>query len=378
MSFSDKKAASLLPSIQQKFVNEVITALRTGPSKQDLARQFLDTGVHIPRFLVGRNEEAKALQELVRIDGVIDDFTAASEDGQGTPIVKSRELPGNAWVVNCSTSISPVNVNKRLAALKLQRCIGINQIIQASGGALAWSWFVRDQRSSIEHHLVEWAQLYERLADEESREMLLNVVRFRLTADASYMQHYQVRSQDQYFEDFMDYSQEVFVDAGGFDGDTTEAFCRRYPDYKKVYLFEPSDINLQAARRRLSALRDINFMPMALSDREEVLSFDASAGSASAVNASAPVKVRACRLDDVMEESVSFIKMDLEGWEMKALAGASNLIARHKCKLAISVYHSASDFLAVPRFLLEINPRYRIYLRHYTQGWSETVMFFRE
>ena len=378
MSSGDESVLSLPTPTQQEFASQVMSALRAAPSQQDVARQFLNASVQIPRFLIGRNEEAKVLQSLVKIDGLIDDFSAERDDAQGTPIIKSSELPADAWVVNCSTSISPVNVNKRLAALKLQHIIGINQIIQASTGALAWPWFVRDQRSSIEHHLVEWAQLYERLADAESRETLLNVVRYRLTADADYMQRYQVRLQDQYFEDFMGYSREIFVDAGGFDGDTAEAFCQRYPDYQKVYLFEPSDINLQAARRRLSALRDIHFMPMALSDREEILSFDASAGSASAVSADAAVKVRACRLDDVVQDAVSFIKMDLEGWEMKALAGASNLIARQKCKLAISVYHTANDFLAVPRFLLGLNPHYRIYLRHYTQGWSETVMFFRE
>lgn len=366
-----------LPQSGEDFVKCLQSALQAESRGLDLAKQFLDERIAIPRYLIGRNEDARSLQKLIAISGVIDDFSHVQMDEQGTPIVKSSELPQDAWVINCSTSISPVNVNKRLASLALQHCLGINQIVLASDGKLAWPWFVRDQRNCIERRLSEWAALYERLADAESRQTLLDVVRYRLTADADYMQNYSVRIQEQYFEDFMAYSREVFVDAGGFDGDTTEAFCQRYADYQRVYLFEPSAQNMQAAQKRLHACRDIDYRQAALSDREEWLEFDATAGSASSVSQGAAEKVRACRLDDVVNGDVTFIKMDLEGWEMKALAGAERLIRSNRCKLAISVYHRADDFLDVPRFLLGLNPDYRIYLRHYTQGWSETIMYFR-
>src|SRR5690606_17142146 len=102
------------------------------------------------------------------------------------------------------------------------------------------------------------------------------------------------------------------------------------------YLFEPSAQNMQAAQQRLRACLDIDYRQVALSDREESLEFDATAGSASSVSQGAGGKVRACRLDDVVDADVTFIKMDLEGWEMKALAGAERLIRSNRCKLAIS------------------------------------------
>jgi len=49
------------------------------------------------------------------------------------------------------------------------------------------------------------------------------------------MMNYSVRLNEQYFEDFLKIDQEIFVDAGGFDGDTTELFCTKYPKYKKVF-----------------------------------------------------------------------------------------------------------------------------------------------
>jgi FkbM family methyltransferase len=214
------------------------------------------------------------------------------------------------------------------------------------------------------------------MADEPSRQTFLDVVRYRLTANAQFMGNYAVRMKDQYFEPFLDLRSEVFVDAGGFDGDTTEEFCRRYPDYKKVLLFEPSQRNMRAAKIRLEGHRDISFWAEALSDRPGSMTFNAEAGSASAVTSGPGEAVRVNTLDRAVTEPVSFIKMDLEGWELKALAGCERHIRDDRPKLAIAVYHRAADFRTVPQYVRSIHPDYKLYLRHYTQGWSETVMFF--
>ncbi len=68
--------------------------------------------------------------------------------------------------------------------------------------------------------------------------------------------------------------------------------------------------------------------------------------------------------------------MDLEGWELKALQGCREHILEDYPKLAISVYHSASDFWKVHQAIMAVRDDYSVYLRHYTEGWSETVMFF--
>lgn len=190
------------------------------------------------------------------------------------------------------------------------------------------------------------------------------------------MENYTVRLKDQYFEPFLDTSQQVFVDVGGFDGDTTEEFCRRYPDYRKVFLFEPCPANMAAARKRLAQTRDIEFHEAGISDIEGALRFDTHAGSASSVTEDEGESITVTTLDCAIREPVSWIKMDLEGWEIKALQGAQRLIAEHSPQLAITVYHRASDFRDIARYVLSINPTYRLHLRHYTQGWSETVMFF--
>jgi FkbM family methyltransferase len=281
-------------------------------------------------------------------------------------------------VINCVTSICPVQVKKNLACAGLNNVIPVNELISENGELLSLPWFVSQQREEMNQNLKWLSELYRMLSDDLSKKVLADVLRFRLTADPYYMNDYTVRLRDQYFENFMEYNNETFVDAGGFDGDTTEEFINRYPDYKKVYLFEPSEKNIIAAKKRLRGRRDIDFRTLGLSDSKSTLHFNADAGPASAVTQDEGDTISVVTLDgELQDESISFIKMDLEGWEMNALRGAEETIRKNKPKLAIAVYHAAKDFREIPQYVLNINPEYKVFLRHYTQGWSETVMFFR-
>ncbi len=81
-------------------------------------------------------------------------------------------------------------------------------------------------------------------------------------------------------------------------------------------------------------------------------------------------------LDEAIgEESPSFIKMDIEGAELEALKGAKNIIQKYAPKLAVCVYHKPEDMEEIPQLLLEYNPNYRFYLRHYSLTMNETVLY---
>lgn len=362
----------------QNFNRNVVAALNEKPGNRKLAVEFLSANAGIRRYVIGRNDQSAELIKKFKIEGVIDDYEKKSTFWKGVLILSSTELPSSAIVVNCATSISPVSVESRLLNTGISRVISINELISASNGKLTWPWFVKQQQECFQSSAAEWSNLYQSMADNESRQTLLDVLRYRLTANAKYMRQYQVRLKDQYFENFLKIKSEIFVDAGGFDGDTTEEFCKRYPDYLKIILFEPSAKNMQAAQARLAAFKNIEYLSLGLSDEAGILHFNADAGSASAVSIDGSESINVTTLDKEIKEPVSFIKMDLEGWEMKALAGCAQHIRFNKPKLAISVYHNANDFIDVPRYVLSLNPAYKIYLRHYTQGWSETVMYFTE
>ncbi len=81
-------------------------------------------------------------------------------------------------------------------------------------------------------------------------------------------------------------------------------------------------------------------------------------------------------LDEVLgEEGATFIKMDIEGGEKEALAGAKQLIKKYRPKLAISIYHKPEDILEVPEIILSYHPGYQLYMRHYSLAAFDTVLY---
>jgi FkbM family methyltransferase len=172
---------------------------------------------------------------------------------------------------------------------------------------------------------------------------------FRLNGDLQPMSVFQYAADRQYFEPFLGLrAGEVFVDGGGFDGFTSREFARRCPDYKAIHLFEPSDRMLAVARNNLADLARVTYHPLGLYDRAASLSFDASGGSASRITANGTESIEVGRMDNAVNEAVSFIKLDLEGAEQAALKGAK--ITFSGSSKHVAVYYRP-EFLKIPYIL---------------------------
>ncbi len=87
----------------------------------------------------------------------------------------------------------------------------------------------------------------------------------------------------------------------------------------------------------------------------------------------------ATSLDDYVKKNsikkVDYIKMDIEGFELKALQGASETIEKFKPKLAISCYHKDDDLWEITNLILKINPTYKIYFDHHMPIQWEAVLY---
>ena len=99
-------------------------------------------------------------------------------------------------------------------------------------------------------------------------------------------------------------------------------------------------------------------------------------GSASKISEIGSITIEVDTLDNLVKEKVTFIKMDIEGAEELAIEGMKNHILNDYPKMAISVYHKADDFWKITEQILNIRNDYDIYMRHYTEGTDETIMFF--
>lgn len=74
-------------------------------------------------------------------------------------------------------------------------------------------------------------------------------------------------------------------------------------------------------------------------------------------------------------EKVDFIKLDVEGAEMNVLQGALNTLETDRPQLAVSIYHSADDFVSIPLYLNEILKDYKFHTGHYSFDHCETVLY---
>jgi len=346
------------------------------PSCEKIVRTLRD-GSAGPLFVMGKNAETEAVLKRLPVAGIIDDYAPPGQTWKGHPLVAASSVPPGAVVINTSTSIAPLSAARRIRAIPGVRPLAYADLMRPGSLDFPCPQFVGEARDAFLTHKARWQPIYGRLADPRSRQIFEQLLTFRLTADASAMAGCRVALNEQYFEPFAaPPSGAVFVDCGGFDGDTTEEFARHHPDFSRVYFFEPSTANLEKARSRLAAIRDIVFVGLGVSDQPGRLAFQADAGSASAISDSGDTVIEVTTLDQALPEPASFIKMDLEGWELPALKGAARQIVDNQPILAIAVYHRASDFWEIPEYVLSLGVDYDIFLRHYTEGWSESVMYF--
>jgi len=187
---------------------------------------------------------------------------------------------------------------------------------------------------------------------------------------------------------------EIVVSAGVLDGKTTKTFCDFFGKrLAKLYAFEPVEASFNLSNKNLGSYYakgyPVSLIKCGLSDTEEqvemmvngvsnhnVIQDLATAEKEFYANfEKETVSVRP--LDSIIppEEKVTYIKMDTEGAEYKALLGAKRIIQKHKPRLAISIYHKGEDYFQIPLYIKELVPEYKFYLRHHSKGRSETVLY---
>jgi FkbM family methyltransferase len=176
---------------------------------------------------------------------------------------------------------------------------------------------------------------------------------------------------------------DVAIDAGSCFGDTALAFAASVGDKGRVLSFEIDPANLEVARFNLAAnpslAQRIRLFDHALANAEGSLYRHGSSPGACVSTQPSNDRVPVTTIDRVVEREgikrVDFIKMDIEGAEPAALAGAVETLRRCKPRLAISIYHGIDHLLSISLWLHSLALGYRFFLDHYTIHQEETVLF---
>ncbi len=219
------------------------------------------------------------------------------------------------------------------------------------------------------------------LTDERSKEIYKGMISFRSTM--KYDCH-PGKTLPQYFPDDIVKlnDDEVFLDLGGYDGETSVDFASRTDTYKRIVIFEPDEkcLKMIAANKGLAKLQDVTIIKKGAWNMETELYFQASGDAASSVTdkeGKGIVKIKTVVLDnEEICQDATFIKMDIEGAEMNALKGAEGIIIRNRPKLAICIYHSNEDMIRIIEYVLSLVSDYKVYVRQHSNGKTETVAYF--
>ena len=159
----------------------------------------------------------------------------------------------------------------------------------------------------------------------------------------------------QYFPDDIPMDYDRVIDCGGYTGDTAELFIEK--GATDVCVFEPDKVVFKKLSENLCVYRQpsLFMFPLAVSDiiDNSIVTID------SVVRNLAP----------------TFIKMDIEGDELRALKGAKNTIKRYAPDLAICVYHRINHIWDIPLLLDSWNLGYKFHLKCHNSYTMETVLY---
>lgn len=231
----------------------------------------------------------------------------------------------------------------------------------------------------IAEHEKDFQKVRKLLADEKSREVFDTLIDYKIGGDIKTLQSCETPLEEAEALLKID-KNETYVDLGAYNGDTVERFLRlTNKEFAEIYAVEPDHRNFTRMVRRNYALGRGIFHPInAAAWNENIpLKFRKSGGrNSSACNQygrGPEVRINGITVDKMLGgKKPTLIKIDVEGAEREALEGAAESISKHRPRIILSAYHRRDDLTALPLMIKELNPAYKMYLRHhpYIPAWD--------
>jgi len=235
----------------------------------------------------------------------------------------------------------------------------------------------------IRKHKKKIMKVFKLLSDQKSRREFYSHIRWRMFLDYNTLP--KPDFVNQYFPDeLISVSRdEVFIDCGAYNGDTLKKFLEKSKqgNFKKIICFEPDPNNFAMLRNYAESLnqkikRKILFYNYAVGSKSGELKFTINKTTGSFVDPDGQTSVKSIPLDEiVIDERPTFLKFDVEGSELAALRGSSNIIRQYKPIVAVCVYHKPNDIWEIPLYLYSMNRDYQFYFRTYDHDGLELVIY---
>ncbi|MHB9941062.1 hypothetical protein CF065_05390 [Clostridium sporogenes] len=306
-------------------------------------------------------------------------FCDNSPKKQGTTIEGITVINFNELITNYKSSyIIITSISYYDEILEQLEKFGLEKNLIDAFDNLLVNYEYKDYYNLIKENESKFSEIYSLLSDDYSKKLFINRLNYCITGNPKYLIPLKSKEQ-QYFEHKIISltEDEIFIDGGGYTGDTVEEFLKQTNrKFNKVYSFEPEESKHKEFINKFSNFKNIELVPYGLWSRKNILHFNLEDSGASCISDIGDIEIPVISIDELLNgERVTFIKMDIEGAELEALQGAKNTIQRFLPKLAICIYHKPKDIIEIPLYIKKIAPRYNLYLRHYSNFHSETVLY---
>ena len=339
-------------------------------AEQNLVKEFILAKRKI--YILGINKLSKSIIKHIQVDGIIDDFTRIQSSRKSKNILNIENIPKDSLILWTSSG-SPLEVKNKLDDMGFDN-ISYLAFYKYSPFTLAKPPFIVDFEDDYKNNYDSYKYTYNLLKDKKSKEIFTKIINFKISFNYDFMTGFTNNFDEQYFDKELipDIKNIVFVDGGGYVGDTIPNIIKKFPCFKKIYVIEPNHLHINIAKRNFKNIKNIEFIECGLSNKIVKIKEENNNNNCRHDYEAENLNT----IDNLINEKVDFIKLDIEGAEQDALNGAKYTIKEQTPILAICIYHKAQDWYKVPQIILDINPNYDIYLRHYMEGIFETVMYF--
>lgn len=239
----------------------------------------------------------------------------------------------------------------------------------------------------IKKYEKEFDKVYDLLADEKSKQVLLDILNFKVSGKVKYLKSCQTDIDEIYSELMKLNDDEDYVDLGAYNGDTVVEFLNATNGkFSTITAFEPDKKNYKKLIKQIEKLNlndcdNVTALNYGSYSKQDVMLFSNKAGRNSTLNCDNGIETIVDSVDNVMNgKRVSILKFDVEGAEEQSIIGAINTIKQYKPNILLSAYHKNSDLHLLPLMVNDIYDGYKIYLRHhpYIPAWETNFYFINK
>lgn len=338
---------------------------------------FLPTSENTKKiFIYGAGKYGKIILNLLKNNGIeptgfIDNFLPETEI-EKIKVYKQAEIQDKEALIIVSSLFNAQNIFQALSLDGFSNPLHFLALLIYKNESLEETTFLNESLQEYVLDIVDNKNEYAKtltLFDDEMSKIFFHYLS-DLRLDYNYKKNIDnFTTSTLYFpEDLFELkNDEIFVDGGGFIGDTTLSFIQKVKgEYEKIYIFEPCKESYDKSIENLKPFEKIQFFQKGISNKNEKLCFNTNINKYGChISGNGNEIIETIKIDSEIKESVSLIKFDIEGCEKQGLLGAADLIKKYSPKLAICAYHRPRDLWELPQIIKNINPDYRIYVRLY-------------